>query len=134
MEKLKLNNGTILELSPMKLDIIDKLFKVTVITELNYLELEEILLNIDNISKIQHLSESDEILTTYSDCVGFKTMSRDYENNTYVIELDTDVTLATLKASQDKINLLEVDIFALKNENLELKELVDALIVSALEV
>lgn len=135
LEKVKLNDNTKLTLIPMGTRRQERSFTMSVLAEVPYVELEEVLLNIDNISKIQHLSYSGEILTTYTDCISLKRLSKEIgaymgEEDTkdvYVIELSTDANLAALRAVQ-KENI------ELKEQVATLRETVDYLVLSQLDI
>lgn len=135
LEKIKLNDGTELTLVPMGIDRKDNKTILTVITSLNSLELEELVCNKENISRLQHLSHFDEELAIYTDCIKYISLEKKkdyYEEveglkDVYIITFSTDPILAALKATQ-KENA------ELKEQVTTLRETVDYLVLSQLDV
>lgn len=82
----------------------------------------------DNLSEYEILSEAGNVTGAYKDK---EVVSMN------MIEPDTDSIIFNLKdvdMIQKRLRLLESDTTSIKTENAELKELVDTLIVNALEV
>lgn len=79
MEKIKLNNGQIIEIVPVGIDtnFLFKTRKLSFISKLGYAEVESVF-NTDNISRIEYYSANDELLKTYTDCVNLKMLSKEF--------------------------------------------------------
>ena len=107
---------------------------MSVLTILDHVGLESLFLAQNNITKIQHLSNTGEVLATYTDCICLKRLSKeigaytdgDIDKDVYTIELSTDVNLAVLKAVQRENS-------ELKEQVTTLTETVDLLVLSKLE-
>lgn len=115
-DKIKLRNGLIFELVPDGIKPYDKTRKITITSDLTYAEIESCFANTDNISTIQYLSEADEVLKTYADCVSLKTLYKDYDNGTYTVELSIDAVakqLNELAQGQTNAELALVEVYEL---------------------
>lgn len=138
MEKIRLKNAQEFEVLPMGInfDAHNKARRFDLIAELSYAELEEILLNEDNLKVIQHLSATDEVLATYTDCIALKSITK--ERGKYITDNTTLHDVFTVVLSTDatatKIRALEEENGLVKQEVTDLKELVDTLVISTLEV
>jgi hypothetical protein len=75
-------------------------------SELPYDEIEAYFKTPDNITSIQYLSEADEILMTYADCVSLKILSKDIETGVYTAECSTDAVEMKMKQMQAQIDAL----------------------------
>lgn len=87
-------------------DIFNKRRKYYFKTDLSYPEVEAILTNPDNLTSVQYIAENGDILSTYSDCVGLKVLSKDLDTGTYTAEFSTDATekrIAELEATVKKL-------------------------------
>lgn len=80
MEKIKLNNGTEFEIIPMGINTNNyiKQREIKFISDLTYSEIEVVMTNMDNISKIEYYSSADELLKVYTDCKAIKKLSKEY--------------------------------------------------------
>lgn len=80
MEKIKLYNKQMFELVPMGIttNIYNQTRQFSFISNLNYGEIESAFNNAENISKIEYLSVSNELLKTYIDCIGLKMLSKEF--------------------------------------------------------
>lgn len=127
-----------LNLIPMgiNLNVHNKTTRFDVIAELSYEDLENLLLTEENIKVIKHLSDSGEVLATYTDCVELKSITKErgkyitedlVAHDVFTIVLSTDATVTKIRALEEENTLL-------KQEVSDLKELVDTLVISALEV
>lgn len=97
MEKIKLKDDTVLEIIPMGIETnnYNKIRKFSFKSELGYGEIER-LFNIENISSVHYLSVADEVLKTYNDCIGLKSLSKVFNSeiedgivsDIYVVELE----------------------------------------------
>lgn len=78
MEKIKINNGQIFEAIPMGIDtnIFESTRKFSFISDSSYGEVETSFK--DNIAKIEYLSVSAELLKAYTDCIGLKMLSKEF--------------------------------------------------------
>lgn len=100
MEKIKLNNEQIFELIPMGIDtnLYGKTRRFSFISELEYGDIEEAFNSTENISKIEYLSVSDELLKTYTDCISLKMLSKEFNKqvedgvvaDVYTVVLETN--------------------------------------------
>jgi hypothetical protein len=104
MEKLRLNNKEF-ELEVMGIHESDasKVRSFVIVSELHYEEIKEAF---KEVSEIEHLSESGDILRSYFDGVAVKTIEVDFEKNTYTITISTDSIVSLLKQMQTKIDEL----------------------------
>lgn len=103
MEKIKLKDGTILNLVPMGIQDNKKRRRFTFFAELT--NIEEIFTE-DNISRIEYLSVADEVLAVYVDCVSLKLFTKDIENGTYTVELSLDDLERKIKTLQETVDTL----------------------------
>lgn len=136
MEKIRLKNGQVFDIIPMSINTNNntksRLFKI--ISALSSNEIKEIFTK-DNIAIIEYILEDGTINKTYYDCVSLKGTSVEYdaqvdENITadvYTVELSID-------AIERMILSLKSEIAELKQENQILKDTVDVLVLSSLEV
>lgn len=97
MEKIKLNNNLEFELIPMGIETnnYNKTRKFSFISELEYGDIERAFSE-DNISEIEYLSASSELLKTYTDCVKLKMMAKEF-NKQYEDGLFSDVYTVELE-------------------------------------
>lgn len=65
----------------------EKSRKFTIISDEEFSEVEAAF---SDVSKIEELSEEDEILITYMDCIRVKQITRNIEDGTYTVEISTD--------------------------------------------
>ena len=79
METIKLNNGQAFEIIPMGIDAnaFEKIRVFSFVSELGYGEIETAF-NAENIGNIQYLSDHDELLQTYTDCIALKSLSKEF--------------------------------------------------------
>ncbi len=94
MERIKIGNKEY-ELAVNGIAESEKNRVFTIESDAPYAEIEEAFADTSN---IQVLSETGEILTAYLDGVGLKSIKRDYEADTYTIDISTDAMVAELKA------------------------------------
>lgn len=76
-------------------------------TDLSYAEVEATLTNPDNLAGVQYIAENGDTLATYSDCVGLKSLSKNYDTRTYTAEFSTDATEKKLAEMQAEIEKLK---------------------------
>ena len=79
MEKIKLKNEEVFEIVPMGIetDLYNKTRTFSFISELGYAEIETAFTT-QNLSKIEYLSSTDELLKTYIDCVVLKSLTKEF--------------------------------------------------------
>ncbi|MDF2906849.1 MAG: hypothetical protein K0R34_2170 [Herbinix sp.] len=108
MEKIKLSNGVIFEITPMGITSLDvqKRRSFNFASELSYDEIETEFKNPDNIASIQYLSEADEVLKTYADCVSLKILSKNIDTGVYTAECSTDAVELQIRQMQAQIAAL----------------------------
>jgi hypothetical protein len=111
MEKIKLNNETVFEIIPLGITSFDiqKRRSFSFISELPYDEIEANFKIPENIASIQYLSESDEVLTTYADCVSLKILSKNIETGVYTAECSTDAVEMKMQRMQAQIDALTAE-------------------------
>lgn len=102
MEKIKLNNREF-ELVPMGIKETDKRRSFTISTDLAYSTIEK---SFTDVSNIQYLSESGEVLAAYLDGVSTKSITKDLEDVTYTIVISTDTVEAELKQLRAQVAAL----------------------------
>jgi hypothetical protein len=103
MEKIKINNVEF-ALLPMGIAETDKLRSFIVSTTLTN---DEILSAISNISVIEYISESGEVLQTYLDGVKAKSIIN-HLDGTYTIEISIDAIERQLADLQAQIDALRI--------------------------
>jgi hypothetical protein len=103
MEKIKINNVEF-ALLPMGIAETDKLRSFIVSTTLKN---DEILSAISNISVIEYISESGEVLQTYLDGVKAKSIIN-HLDGTYTIEISIDAIERQLADLQAQIDALRI--------------------------
>jgi hypothetical protein len=108
MEKIKLSNEAIFEIIPLGITSLDiqKRRSFSFKSDLPYDEIEANFKNSDNIASIQYLSEADEVLMTYADCVSLKIISKNIETGVYTAECSTDAVELQIKQMQAQIAAL----------------------------
>lgn len=104
MEKIKIGD-TLYDLVPMGLNQSDKDRSFTISSELPFVDIVQ---TFTDVTSIQHLSETDEILSSYLDGVSVKTITRDFENGTYTIVVSTDAVVAEIKSLRDMIIAMQL--------------------------
>lgn len=140
MEKIRLKNGTEFEVLPMGVDNLSDSRRFKIVSTLGYAETLQQFVNVENIETIEYIISDNSVSSTYMDCVGFKNIAymQQTENDTlldiYTVELGVNAVERKLKDMQSKIDKLELENIVLRQDNADLKELVDALVVSTLEV
>lgn len=102
MEKIKVNNREF-ELAPMGIKETDKRRSFTISTDLACSTIEK---SFTDVSNIQYLSESGEVLAAYLDGVGTKSITKDLEDGTYTIVISTDTVEAELKQLRAQVAAL----------------------------
>lgn len=122
MEKLELKDGTIFNIAPGASEN-----RITV--QRGELSVEEVCSKMTeaNLSEYSVLSESGEVSAIYRDKTVVLPILLDPDNGTITFNL-TNVDMV-----QKRLRLLEAKAATIEAENTELKELVDTLVVSALE-
>jgi hypothetical protein len=103
MEKIKLTNGQEFFIVPMGITSAEKRRSFIILSDLQFTEIETAFSD-SNITSIQYLSETGEILATYNDCITLKTMARDLEYGTYTIELSIDAMEIKLNNTQKYVD------------------------------
>ncbi len=86
MEKIKIN-GQIFNLIPMGIGQSEKKRSFTISSGLTSAEIESAF---TDVTRIEHLNEVGEILSTFIDGVSVKTIHKNMEDGTYTIEISTD--------------------------------------------
>lgn len=89
MEKIKLKNGQLFDLVSMGITSSDKRRSFTFTSTLAFTDIE-LSFTDSNVSNIQYLSATDEILASYTDCVTLKSLLRDIEGGTYTAVISVD--------------------------------------------
>ena len=102
MEKIRISGHTF-DLIPMGISSGDKKRSYTISTVLSHSEVETAFTDVD---KIEHLSETGEVLTTYLDGVSTKTITHDLENGTYTIVVGVDAVERELTTLREAIEVL----------------------------
>jgi len=144
MEKILIGTQE-LNVIPMgiNLNAQNKTTRFDIITELSYIDLENLLLTEENLKVIKHLSGSSEVLATYTDCIALKSITKErgkyitddsVAHDVFTIVLNTDATVTKVRALEEGNVILKQENVILKQEIVELKELVDTLVVTTLEV
>jgi hypothetical protein len=103
MEAIRLNDHVI-SIVPMGIVTHEKKRVFTISSELSSNEIE---MMFSNVERIEYLSESGEVLATYLDGVGIKTITKDLENSTYIIEVSTDPIERKMAQMQAEIDALK---------------------------
>lgn len=103
MEKIKIEANEY-ELVVNGITESDKSRTFTVKSDADYTEIEEVF---SDISNIQCVSESGEVLAGYYDGVGLKSITRDYEAGTYTVVVSTDAMTAELKLIKEMLEARE---------------------------
>lgn len=103
MEKVKIKEN-VFDLLPMGIKESNKQRELIIASELPYSDIE---LAFADVTSIQYLSETDEILISYLDGVKLKSISKDFENSTYTIAISTDPVEMKLKEMQAQIDELK---------------------------
>jgi hypothetical protein len=108
MEKIKLSNEVTFEIIPLGITSLDiqKRRSFSFKSELPYDEIEACFKTPDNIASIQYISEADEVLMTYADCVGLKILSKNIETGVYTAECSTDAVELQIRQMQAQIAAL----------------------------
>ena len=80
MEKIKLKDKKVFDIVPMGIntDKFNKKRKFSFITDKTIEEIETDFKNVDSISKIEYLSNADELLKEYTDCKQLKSISKEF--------------------------------------------------------
>lgn len=80
MEKIKLSNGQMLKIIPMGIETntYDKTRRFSFVSALGYTDIETAF-NTENISKIEYLSSTDELLKTYTDSIILKSLTKEFD-------------------------------------------------------
>jgi hypothetical protein len=99
MEKIKIGTNEY-ELVVNGITDREKSREFTVKSEAPYADVEAAFADVSN---IQCLAESGEVLAGYYDGVGLKTIKKDYEAGTYTIVVSTDAMTAELKAIKEAL-------------------------------
>jgi hypothetical protein len=102
MEKIIIS-GTSFNLVPMGISQTEKKRSFTISSELTYDEIE---VAFSDVSNIRYTSEADEILKVFMDGISVKTISKDFENSTYIIEISIDAVEAELKQLRTQVAAL----------------------------
>lgn len=142
MEKIRLKNGITLLVPPMRIHKDAQFLKVSVLTHLDYISIESVIDIRENLEKIEYLGDDEEVLKTFNDCIKCTTLEKikgGYEDedglhDLYHIEISCDAVTAKLESMDKEIAALKDENVLLRQENVGLKELVDALVIAALEV
>ena len=113
MEKIRISGHTF-DLIPMGISSGDKKRSYIISTILSHSEVETAFTDVD---KIEHLSETGEVLTTYLDGVGVKTIAKDLESGTYTVTVGVDATERKIselrneqQATAEALNILFTDL------------------------
>ncbi|MDF2907138.1 MAG: hypothetical protein K0R34_2459 [Herbinix sp.] len=104
METIKINNQTF-ELIPMGIAQSEKRRTFTIVSGLPFTDIETAF---SDVSSIQHYSESGELLVSYMDGISVKTISKDLEAGTYIIDIGIDAVEAELKQLRAQVAALTV--------------------------
>ena len=107
MEKVKLKNGTLFDIVPMGISQSDKIRTIKFISSLPYVEIEALFDSTNNVSNIQYLSELDEVLATYLDCVILKSLSK---AKNVVIDDSLTADIYTVELSIDAVDILRAQL------------------------
>jgi hypothetical protein len=102
MEKIRISN-TEFDLIPMGINSTEKVRSITTSTSLSH---DEIVLALSDVSTIQYISESGEILQTYLDGVKAKSITN-HLDGTYTIEISIDPIERQLADLQAQIDALK---------------------------
>lgn len=92
-EKLRLKDGTEFDLIPMGITDRGNRRNFTIYADAD----PESAFTESNVDRIEHISESGEVLTTYLDGVKMVAISKDMENGTYTVEISVDALEKKLK-------------------------------------
>jgi len=116
MEKIILKNGQefyVPQLGVVSNDI-TKRRRITIKTDMDYNDILAIMSDKDNISRITYALENGTVITIYADCVSLKSLTKDFDNGTYVAEFGTDATERIVQELQAKVEQMQRTIDELK--------------------
>lgn len=79
MEKIKLTNGQILDIIPMGIcmNMYERTRTISFVSNLGYADIESAF-ETPNIENIEYLSAAGDLLKTYSDCTGLKSLTKEF--------------------------------------------------------
>ena len=112
MEKIKVNSQTF-NLVPNGISSINKQRSFTITSSLTYTEIESAF---SDVSRIEYLSEIDEVLNTYLDGVSLKSLSKDIDSGTYMAVIGVDAIeryMNTITSAQTNSELALVEVYEL---------------------
>lgn len=116
MEKIKLKDGTLFDIVPMGISQSDKVREIKFISTLPYAEVEALFDDVENIENIQHLSDANEELETFADCVAYKYLGKaknvqindSLTADVFTVELSIDVVEKTIRGIKKNVTYTEV--------------------------
>lgn len=142
MEKIKLSNGNILEITNNGVHSSDERLTVSIVApDMDLVTMETLFTDRENVSRIELLSESDEVLRIYSGYVGLTNIEK-RKNVVISVELipeELDENGEVITEASENVVTSDVIVITLRKENesearlTSLEETVDLLIISVLE-
>lgn len=142
MEKIKLSNGNILEITNNGVHSSDERLTVSIVApDMDLVTMETLFTDRENVSRIELLSESDEVLRIYSGYVGLTNIEK-RKNVVISVELipeELDENGEVITEASENVVTSDVIVITLRKENeseariTSLEETVDLLIMSVLE-
>lgn len=131
-EKIKLANGQEFDLVPMGINSLsDKRRQFKFTSDMSYDDIKAMFLNPDNLASIDHILQSGEITTTYTDCVSLKQVSTEFD--VQIGENTMDVYTVTLSIDSVEKQLQNVS-GSLETTNSDIDALVEAVSAILIEI
>ena len=93
MEKIKINEIEF-ELIPMGINSTDKIRSIEVYSNMSFSNIETAFADV---SHIEYLTETGDVLATYLDGVGLKSITKNLDTGTYIVIISIDAVEAELR-------------------------------------
>ena len=142
MEKIKLSNGNILEITNNGVHSSDEKLTMSIVApDTDLVTMETLFTDRENVARIELLSESDEVLRIYSGYVGLTNIEKrkNIVISSVIIPEEVDENGEVITEASETVTRSDVVVITLRKENetearlTSLEESVDLLVMSVLE-
>jgi hypothetical protein len=110
-EKIKVANGQEFDLVPMGIsNPSDKRRQFKFTSDMPYDDIKIMFLNPDNLASIDHILQSGEVTTTYTDCVSLKQLSTEFDVLIGEETIDVYTALISIDAVEKQVASLQQEL------------------------